>query len=105
MSPFRSDSSLGPTKHLWFRNSLLTVVILDAQHEVAAGVTHCFHRDAGELVHGGLGKQLPCTMEKKTGLLIRGVIDTGPAGRHRHRVYSALSAKQIKLKSRSSRRE
>lgn len=105
MLPFRSDSSLGPTKHLWFRNSLLTVVILDAQHEVAAGVTHCFHRDAGELVHGGLGKQLPCTMEKKKGLLLRGVIDTGLAGRHRHRVYFALSAKQIKLKSRSSCRE
>lgn len=70
MSAFRSDSSLGPTNQLWFPKSLLTVVILDAEHEVATGVTHCFHRDAGELIHGGLSKQLPCMIEKKTGLLL-----------------------------------
>lgn len=63
MSHFRSDSSSAPlvtlTKQLWFSNSLLTVVILNAEHKVTARVTHCFHCDAGELIDWGLGKQLP----------------------------------------------
>lgn len=80
MLPFHCGSLLGPTNQLWFPNSLLTVVILDAEHEVATGVTHCFHRNAGELIHRGLSKQLPYTVEKKTGLLLCDITDTGPAG-------------------------
>lgn len=43
---------------------LLTTVVLNPEHKVATWVTDCFHGDAREFGHWGLGKQLPCYLEQ-----------------------------------------
>lgn len=45
-------------------NSLLTIVILNAQHKVTAWVTDCLNSNARVLVHWCLSKELPCGLEQ-----------------------------------------
>lgn len=49
----------------WLPFCLPTVVILNTEHKVTAGVANSFYCDARELVHRGLGKQLPCDAQQK----------------------------------------
>lgn len=57
-----------------------TVLVLDADDEIAAGVRHALHSDAGELLHGRLGKKLSCKHRgARAEALRRG---TGPPAPH-----------------------
>lgn len=54
---------LSPKWLFTFTKYLLTTVVLNPKHKVATWVTDCFHGDAREFGHWGLGKQLPCYLE------------------------------------------